>query len=73
MTADSSPPAGAGLPAGLAPPVKVALARAVTKMPRNGAEVVPHEAYQACPKRPFSEHFGGQVIGAVLGLILQPP
>jgi hypothetical protein len=29
--------AGAGLPAGLAPPVKVALARAVTKMPRPGA------------------------------------
>jgi ATP-dependent DNA ligase len=27
-------PAGSGLPAGLAPPVKVALARAVTKMPR---------------------------------------
>jgi hypothetical protein len=28
---------GAGLPAGLAPPVNVALARAVTKMPRAGA------------------------------------
>ncbi|MDQ0867412.1 hypothetical protein QF036_005063 [Arthrobacter globiformis] len=31
------PRAGAGLPAGLAPPVKVALARAITKMPRAGA------------------------------------
>jgi ATP-dependent DNA ligase len=30
-------PAGSGLPAGLAPPVKVALARAVTKMPRARA------------------------------------
>lgn len=28
---------GAGLPAGLTPPVKVALVRAVTKMPRAGA------------------------------------
>lgn len=36
MTADR-PPAGAGLPAGLAPPVKVALARAVARMPRAGA------------------------------------
>ncbi|MFC9335803.1 hypothetical protein [Arthrobacter sp. NPDC057009] len=27
-------PAGTGLPAGLAPPVKVALAKVVTKMPR---------------------------------------
>lgn len=36
MTA-ARPPAGTGLPAGLAPPVKVALARAVTKMPRAGA------------------------------------
>jgi hypothetical protein len=36
MTAPD-PHAGAGLPAGLAPPVKVALARAVTKMPRPGA------------------------------------
>ena len=33
MTA-TRPLAGTGLPAGLAPPVKVALARAVTKMPR---------------------------------------
>ncbi|WP_248761002.1 hypothetical protein [Pseudarthrobacter sp. SSS035] len=31
------PPVGTGLPAGLVPPVKVALARAVTKMPRNSA------------------------------------
>lgn len=31
------PPVGTGSPAGLAPPVKVALARAVTKMPRNSA------------------------------------
>lgn len=38
MTAASAP-AGTGLPAGLAPPVKVALARAVTKMPR--ADAVP--------------------------------
>lgn len=30
-------PAGAGLPAGLVPPVKVALARAVTRMPQGGA------------------------------------
>jgi hypothetical protein len=29
--------AGTGLPSGLAPPVKVALARAVTTMPRAGA------------------------------------
>lgn len=36
MTANRSP-AGAGLPAGLAPPVTVAFARAVTKMPRVGA------------------------------------
>lgn len=36
MTA-ARPPAGTGLPAGLAPPVKVALARPVTKMPRAGA------------------------------------
>lgn len=36
MTA-ARPSAGTGLPAGLAPPVKVALARAVTKMPRAGA------------------------------------
>lgn len=34
MTAPRSP-AGAGLPAGLVPPVQVALARAVTKMPRR--------------------------------------
>lgn len=32
-----NPPVGTGLPAGLVPPVKVALARAVTKMPRNSA------------------------------------
>jgi ATP-dependent DNA ligase len=36
MTA-ARPPAGTGLPAGLAPPIKVALARSVTKMPRAGA------------------------------------
>lgn len=36
MTAPRSP-AGAGLPPGLVPPVKVALARAVTKVPRAGA------------------------------------
>lgn len=36
MTAPD-PRDGAGLPAGLAPPVKVALARTVTKMPRAGA------------------------------------
>jgi ATP-dependent DNA ligase len=34
---DPSPSAGTGLPAGLDPPVKVALARAVTKMPRVNA------------------------------------
>ncbi|TAP39065.1 ATP-dependent DNA ligase [Arthrobacter sp. S39] len=33
----SNPPVGTGLPAGLVPPVKVALARAVTKMPPAGA------------------------------------
>jgi hypothetical protein len=33
----SKSPIGAGLPAGLGPPVKVALARAVAKMPRPGA------------------------------------
>lgn len=32
-----SPPAGTGLPAGLAPPVKVALARVVKRMPRGNA------------------------------------
>jgi ATP-dependent DNA ligase len=37
VTADRPPPAGAGLPAGQALPVTVALARAVTKMPRAGA------------------------------------
>lgn len=36
MTA-ARPPAGTGLPVGLAPPVKVARARVVTKMPRAGA------------------------------------
>lgn len=30
----AKPATGAGLPAGLAPPIKVALARVVTKMPR---------------------------------------
>ncbi|WP_454700045.1 ATP-dependent DNA ligase [Arthrobacter humicola] len=38
MTATRSP-AGAGLPAGLAPPVQVALARAVTKMPRRAGDL----------------------------------
>lgn len=36
-------PAGAGLPAGLAPPVKVALAKAATKMPRARARTLLYE------------------------------
>jgi hypothetical protein len=40
MTA-ARPPAGTGLPAGLTPPVDVAVARAVTKMPR--ADTLPRQ------------------------------
>lgn len=35
--ADVRPPSGSGLPAGLVPPLKMALSRAVARMPRAGA------------------------------------
>lgn len=37
MAAATRPPSGSGLPAGLVPPLKVALARAVARMPRRDA------------------------------------